>query len=182
MPWFVMGLIVAVLVAGGVASEAFKEEPPEPFETKGSRAVVVPTFDRARTVVVPPCSPETQINRANAASQIEVPGAVAVSLPKGPRSRAVVIPRCAAQVAASPGAPNVPSSAFVLAGGQQVSPSDDPDAPNPVTAGVRQQVTVASGSPVTTIVAAPCQGTAEATRTTVLSPEGNARIAIAPGC
>jgi hypothetical protein len=77
----------------------------------------------------------------------------------------------------------VPSSAFVLGPGSAVSSLDKvPKGSNPVAFGVRQQVTVPTGSPAATIVAAPCQGKAKTIKTTVLRPATGSSVAIAPGC
>jgi hypothetical protein len=181
IPWIVMGVLVVLFVAVGIAT---KKSTPKPFKTEGSRAVVLPAADRARTVVVPPCSPPTVITPANASAQIQVQGAVAVAIPQGAPPRTVVIPRCASTAAPSPGSANVPSGAFVLGPGETVSEvSTVPKGGDPVAFGIKTQVTVPAGSPVVTIVAAPCQGTPNAVKTTVLKPAaGPGGVAIAPGC
>ena len=58
LPFIVMGVLIVLFVAGGIA---FKKDKPKPFKTEGSRAVVLPAAERQRTVVVPPCSPQTVI-------------------------------------------------------------------------------------------------------------------------
>jgi hypothetical protein len=178
VPWIVAGVLVLVAVVAGVLVTSKKSEP---IKTEGSRAIVLPTSDRARTVVVAPCSPPTVITPATASSQIQVPGAIAVSLPRSAGARTVVIPRCAAKAAPSPGSPNIPSAAFVLGAGEQVSDKSDPKAKDPIAVGIKQQLTVPTASAVTTVVAAPCQGKATAPRTTVLKPTAGS-TAIAPGC
>jgi hypothetical protein len=178
--WIVMAVLLVLFVAVGIAS---KKSTPKPFKTVGARAVVMPTLDRPRTVVVPPCSPPTVIDASNAASQFQVPGAVAVTLPKGPAARVVVVPRCAAVAAPSPGALNVPSSAFVLKAGEAVSETETvPTGGDPIAFGIKHQVTLPTQSPVTTIVVPPCQGTATAVTTTVLKPLGGSGVAVAPNC
>jgi hypothetical protein len=176
-----MGVLIALLAAVGIAT---KKNTPKPFKTEGSLAVVLPAADRARTVVVPPCSPATVISAANAASQISVPGAVAVAVPQGAPPRTLVIPRCSARAAPSPGAANVPSALFVLGPGETVSAQPNvPKGGDPVAFGIKTQVTVPTGSPAVTIVAAPCQGKAAVVKTTVLKPAGGSGgVAIAPGC
>jgi hypothetical protein len=181
LPFIVMGVLILLFVVGGILA---KKEKPKPFKTQGSRAVVLPAADRARAVVVPPCSPPTVITPKNASVQIQVPGAVAVAIAKGAPARTVVIPRCSAVAAPSPGAANVPSSAFVLGPDKAVSEqSKVPKGGDPVAYGITQQVTLPPGSPATTIVAAPCQGKAKAVKTTVLKPAaGPGAVAIAPQC
>jgi hypothetical protein len=181
VPFIVMGTLILLFVVGGILA---KKEKPKPFKTEGSRAVVLPPGDRARQVVVPPCSPPTVITPRNASVQIQVPGAVAVAIPRGAPARTVVIPRCSAAAAPSPGAPNLPSGAFVLGPDKTVSDqSKVPKGGDPVAYGITQQVTLPTGSPATTIVAAPCQGKAKATKTTVLKPaRASGGVAIAPKC
>jgi hypothetical protein len=176
-----MGTLILLFVAGSIA---FKKSTPKPYKTEGSRAVVLPAADRMRSVVVPPCSPPTVISAANASAQISVPGAVAVAIPQGAPPRTVVIPRCSAKAAPIPGGTNIPSAAFVLGPGETVSEvAKVPKGGDPVAFGIKTQVTVPTGSPVTTIVAAPCQGKASTVKTTVLNPApGSGGVAIAPGC
>lgn len=181
LPLIVCGVLIALFVAAGIAS---KKSTPKPFQLQGSRAVVLPAADRLRSVVVPPCSPPTVITPQNAATQIQVQGAVAIAIPKGAPTRTIVIPRCSAKAAPSPGGANVPSSAFVLGPGEVVSEvSTVPKGGDPIAFGVKNQITVPAGSPATTIVAAPCQTTAPAVKTTVLKPsDSSGTVAIAPGC
>jgi hypothetical protein len=181
LPFIVMGALIVLFVAGGIA---FKKDKPKPFKTEGSRAVVLPAGDRQRAVVVPPCSPRTVITAENAATQLQVPGAVGVAIPKGAPPRTIVIPRCSAKVAPSPGSANVPSGAFVLGPGKTVSDvSKVPKGGDPVAFGITQQLTVPTNSPAVTVVAAPCQGKAKTERTTVLKPAGGSGgVAIAPEC
>ena len=181
LPFIVMGVLIVLFVAGGIA---FKKEKPKPFKTEGSRAVVLPAGDRQRIVVVPPCSPPTVITAKNASTQIQVPGAVAVAIPKGAPPRTVVIPRCSAKVAPSPGSANVPSGAFVLGPGRTVSDvSKVPKGGDPVAFGIKEQLTVPTNSPAVMMVAAPCQGKTKTEKTTVLKPaQGSGGVAIAPEC
>ncbi len=181
VPWIVMGGLILVFVVAGVAASTKSKT--KPFKLEGSRAVVVPTSDRPRTVVVAPCSPAVAITQANATTITQVPGSLAVSFPGGGTSRTIVIPRCEARAAPQPGIANTPSSAFVLGPGGVVSSAEKvPKGSNPVAFGVKQQVTVPTGSPTTLIVAAPCQGKAKAIKTTVLKPAAGSTAAIAPGC
>jgi hypothetical protein len=179
MPLIIIGVLVVLFAAAGIASQKSK---PKPFKTEGSRAVVLPAGDRARFVVVPPCSPPTVITAENASSQISVPGAVAVGIPQGAPPRTVVIPRCGATAAPVPGGPNVPSAAFVLGPGKQVSAvSKVPKGGDPIAYGINAQITVPTGSPVTTIVARQCDGKAKTEKTTVLKPSAGG-VAVAPRC
>ena len=181
LPFIVMGVLIVLFVVGGILA---KKEKPKPFKTEGSRAVVLPAGDRKRVVVVPPCSPPTVITPRNASTQIQVPGSVAVAIVRGAPARTIVIPRCSAVAAPSPGAPNIPSSAFVLGPDKTVfDTSKVPKGGDPVAYGITQQVQLPSGSPATTVVAAPCQGKAKVEKTTILKPAANSGgVAIAPQC
>jgi hypothetical protein len=181
LPLIVMGVLILAFVVGGILA---KKEKPKPFKTEGSRAVVLPAGDRKRTVVVPPCSPPTVITPKNASAQIQVQGAVAVAIARGAPARTIVIPRCSAAAAPSPGAPNIPSSAFVLGPDKTVfDVSKVPKGGDPVAYGITQQVQLPAGSRATTVIAAPCQGKAKVEKTTVLKPAaGSGGVAIAPPC
>src|SRR3954451_6423383 len=176
-----MGVLILLFVVGGILA---KKEKPKPFKTEGSRAVVLPAGDRKRVGVGPPCSPPTVITPRNASTQLQVPGAVAVAIALGAPARTIVIPRCSAKAAPSPGAANIPSGAFVLGPGKTVfDVSKVPKGGDPVAYGITQQVQLPSGSPATTVIAAPCQGKAKAEKTTVLKPAaGSGGVAIAPQC
>jgi hypothetical protein len=181
LPFIVMGTLILLFVVGGILA---KKEKPKPFKTEGSRAVVLPAGDRKRTVVVPPCSPPTVITPRNASTQIAVPGSVAVSIPRGAPARTVVIPRCSAVAAPAPGAPNIPSGAFVLGPDKTVfDVAKVPKGGDPVAYGIKQQVQLPAGSPATMVVASPCQGKAKVEKTTILKPAaGSGGVAIAKQC
>jgi hypothetical protein len=181
LPLIICGVLI--LLFGGV-SALNKKSKPKPFKTEGSRAVVLPAGDRQRIVVVPPCSPQTVVNEANASSIISVPGVVAVGIPKGGEPHTIVIPLCSAKAAPAPGSANIPSSAFVLGPGKQVfDVSQVPKGADPVAYGIKEQIQIPAGSKISTVVAAPCQNKASAEKTTVLSPDGpDGSIAIAPKC
>ena len=181
IPFIIMGVLIVLFVAIGIAS---KKEKAKPFKTEGSRAVVLPPGDRARTVIVTPCSPPTVVNAANAAEQLAVPGAVAVTIPEGAPGRTVVIPRCPARSAPVPGGTNVPSAAFVLGPGKAVVDTEKvPPGGDPVAYGIKAQVTLPPNSPATKVVARPCLGKVKVEKTTVLKPAGGSGgVAIAPDC
>jgi hypothetical protein len=181
IPFIIMAVLIAAFAAVGIASHKSK---PKPFKTEGSRAVVLPAGDHARTVVVTPCSPPTVVNAANAAEQISVPGSVAVTVPEGAPTRTVVIPQCPVVSAPKPGALNVPSAAFVLGPGKQAFDTDKvPKGGDPLAYHVKSQVTLPPDSPATTVVARPCLKKVKAERTTILKPAGGSGgVAIAPDC
>jgi hypothetical protein len=181
VPVIIGVVMILVFAAVGIAS---KKSKPKPYKTEGSRAVVLPAGDRQRVVVVPPCSPRTVTNEQNASSLISVPGVVAVALPKGAPARTIVIPRCSSVAAPMPGAPNIPSSAFVLGPGATVSDAEKvPKGSDPVAFGIKHQVQIPTGSSITTVVVPPCLTKTPAEKVSVLSPRGaGGKVAIAPDC
>lgn len=93
MQFAVIGALVALMVIGAIAYEVGKGEPPPmpppPPPPDNARALLVPTDDSARLIVIPPCGvpPVTD-------GQQTRPGTVRLRLPQGPESRAVIVPNC----------------------------------------------------------------------------------------
>ena len=179
VPWIVIAALIVVL--GGLAI-AMKKGGTKSV-TEGARAITVPVADRARTVVVPPCNPPTEINQANASAQAQVTGATVVELPRGGAERTVVVPLCGRAFAGT-GAPNVPSSAFVLAPGKAVSEEKPGPTGDPLAKGIKSQLLVPTGSPVRTVIAPPCQNKKKGAEVNslVLKPPSGSTIAVAPPC
>src|SRR5919112_2060663 len=120
LPLMIGAGLVVLFVALSFAFQKAKKK--TVVKTEGSRAVVLPAADRARTVVVPHCSPPTVITPENASNQFKVPGAVSLTIPQGAPPRTLVIPRCAAKLnPPTPGAPNRPSAVFLIGAGEAVS-------------------------------------------------------------
>lgn len=170
--------ILGVVVAGATKSK--KSTPPEP----GVRALVLPTVDAARTVVVPPCRTGTKITARNVAAQLETPGATVVRLPPAKQPRVLLIPRCSAstsEAGAETIAP-VPSSLFVLTTGAKNATATIGSS-GKGTVKPRSQLIVPSASTGRTVVVPPCGGPDRAKRAIVLSPTaGSPTALIAPRC
>jgi hypothetical protein len=168
---FVVG---SMLVGGGKSKSAAGDE--------GIRALVVPTADRARTVVVPPCGTGTNITARNVAAQIETPGATVVQLPQGKRARVVLIPRCGASKSGAATAAQVPSSLFVLTIGAKTAAGTTGSA-GAGTLQPKWQLIVPTASQAQMVVVPPCTKGGRADRTTVLIPRAESPTAlIAPRC
>jgi hypothetical protein len=107
-----------------------------------------------------------------------------VGIPAGAPPRTIIVPRCSAKAAPMPGGVNRPSAAFVLGAGKQVSALEKvPKGGDPIAYGIKAQITIPSGSPITTIVAPQCDGKATAEKTTVLNPvSGSKTVAVADRC
>lgn len=118
-PFIVIAGLILILVAGTFASEALKGAS---TANQGTRAVIVPTTDRARAVVVPACNTGVRITPAGAAGEAGMIGATVVALPRASGDRVVLVPRCSKLngVGAS-GTLSLPSAAFVLKIGTRIS-------------------------------------------------------------
>jgi hypothetical protein len=175
---FVVGGIVAG--AGGGKGKA------KPKSTGSARAVVVPTDDRARTIVVPPCSAPTDGAIRRSGARTAIPGATTVELPRGPGLRTVLVPHCSpANRAGVVGKGDLPSAAFVLAAGAR-PPTGSAGTPirSAGATSIQSQVIVPAGSETATIVVPPCsEGSGKRRGDVVLRPEAtNSGAVIAPSC
>jgi hypothetical protein len=168
--WYVMAALLVLLAGGAIAAGKKKGG----SAAKGGRAVLVPTGDRARTVVVPPCGTGVAVTQSNAAQQAETTGATRVTIPQRPGIRVVVVPRCPARTGGT-----LPSAAFVLAEGAKVPVKGDKAARNPVVQDLRSEVVVPQSSPATTIVVPACSAKADKGSSVVV---GQSAIAVAPPC
>lgn len=177
-------LIVVLVIAGTVGSSSSKKSS---TVNQGTRAVIVPTTDAVRTVVVPPCGTGTDVLSANAAAIMNTAGTTSVELPQGTGVRVVLVPKCGAGQAGSAGITNLPSAVFVPRPGATLpavgtgSSASSSQAAAPQDA--QLQVTVPNGSPIKTIIVAPCEkahvsGPAEQ----VLSAANRSTTAVAPPC
>jgi hypothetical protein len=181
----IVALIVILAIGAAVGSKSSKVS----AITAGMRAVIVPSADAARTVVVPPCGTGANVISANPTVTRNTPGAITVELPQGLGRRVVLIPKCTGATAGATPASEVPSGAFVTTQGTAVPPlgpsrsvsSSSSQAAAPITA--QLQLAVPDGSPIRTIIVTPCEkvhdtGPAEQ----FLGTTGRSTTAIAPSC
>jgi hypothetical protein len=136
--------MIAAFVVGGLAVGTKKKSASAKIQA-GVRAVIVPTADTPRRVVVGPCEAPARLTVRNVAAGRPTPGATTVELPRSPGTRAVVVPGCRAGL--GPGA-NLASAVFVPKPGALTgtSPGGRP----------QSRVLVPTGSEATTIVVPPC--------------------------
>jgi hypothetical protein len=140
-------LLAAAALAGGSGS---KKKAPTRTTLPGSRAVLVPTADRERTVVVPACNTPPEETRRDVERGEPTLGAAVIGLPRTPGVRTLLVAKCLAETAAEANGPlNPPSAVFVL-------PVGSPTNGSPTTFGAESQVIVPNESPVTTVVVPPC--------------------------
>lgn len=183
--WIVLFALLVLLVGGslikGTGSSSSQVN-------EGTRAVVVPTSDAARTVIVPPCGTGSPVSSGGTANAL-VTGATVVGLPQGTGVRMVIVPRCAAGSGASGGLSLLPSAAFVprpntpvpALGAKSASGSSGPVVGDPTAATSQLQVT--AGSDVRTVVVPPCTGKSTGPADSILaSAPGSPGVALAPGC
>src|SRR5437763_8255796 len=167
-------MVALLVLLGGIAIAVGKKK--GGTAAQGGRAVLVPTADGARTVVVPPCATGVAVTEANASSQASTTGATRVQVPQGTGPRVVVVPRCPPKAGGS-----LPSAAFVLGPGAKIPAKGDKAARNPVVQDLRSEVIVPASSPAKTIVVPPCSTKANKGSSVVVGKPG-ADIAVAPPC
>jgi len=179
-------LIVALIVGAEIAKKPSAVSAVSP----GTRAVVVPTADAARTVVVPPCGTGTTVASSTASVATSTPGAVVVQFPQGQGTRLVLTPQWAAAPPGQAATNDLPAAGFVrkagttpppIGTGKSVSTSSSSSAGAPQSA--QFQVSVPAGSPIRTVVVTPCQrlkgsGPAEE----ILGTTSGSTTAVAPAC
>ena len=187
--YWVIGTIVALFVIGGLAIG--KKEPPKPGQPPAppnARAIVVPTDDAARTIVVSPCQTNVEETAKDAEDETSTPNTVRVELPRGSGDRAVFVPHCSPQSGGV--SSGRPAAAFILPMGSKSKTLQMP----PLNA--ESQLLVQTDSEARTVVVPPCTGQigGEAGRPApeieggreqdvVLEPEEQgSELAVAPQC
>jgi hypothetical protein len=185
VPVAVAAGLVVVFVAGAFLTQAFKGSKPA---DRTSRAVIVPTGDRARMVVVPPCATGVRVAASTAAGQMRTLGATTIQLPQAPGFRVLVVPRCGAGRAGTTGTSPFPSAVFVLREGTRIKAGRPANGSTTPTKGVLSQLIVPTGSEARTIVVPQCTRPATTSkagngRGVVLTPRpAHPNTAIAPPC
>lgn len=182
-----MALLV-VLVAGYAIVKS--TETKVSLAIVGMRAVVLPTGDATRTVVVAPCGTGASVLSANAGAVSQTTGATSIVLPQGTGERIVLVPACSGGQGGSAGSTTLPSSAFVLAPGTPIPPIGAAQASTSsssqeagVTTSAQFELTVPNRSPIRTVVLTPCEKANPSTPAQqLLIPTGNPSTAVAPTC
>lgn len=181
--------LIVVLIAGYAIVKSVTSNKSSPAIV-GMRAVVMPTGDATRTVVVAPCGTGASVLSANAVAVSQTTGATTILLPQGTGERIVLVPGCSGGHAGFTGLTQLPSSAFVLAPGTPVPPIGAAQASTSnssteagVTTSAQFELTVPTGSPIRTVVLTPCEKANPSTPAQqLLIPTGNSSVAVAPTC
>ncbi len=153
----------------------------------GMRAVIIPTNDAARTVVVPPCGTGAGEEDNPTLAQTTA-GVVTFELPQGFGTRIVLVPRCSGRQGGAANPNNLPSAAFVdrpgtgippIGPGNSISNSSSVEPGEPNTA--EFQVTVPNGSAIRTVIVPPCLHTLGPAQV-LLGNTSDSPVAVAPAC
>jgi hypothetical protein len=184
VPWVIGAVMILVFVAVALVAGGKKSSTPKADPGAGVRAVLVPTADEARTIVVPPCEAVKTLTARNASTQRRTTGATTVELPRRPGARTVLVPRCTTGKGVAPsGKVSLPSAAYVLEIGAEVTPAKAPKAKSGVPPPAAEQVIVPRRSAARTIVVPPCSGKGAKGRAAVVgAPAPGSDIALAPRC
>jgi hypothetical protein len=187
----IMGAVLALFVIGGIALGTKKpdEEAEPPLPPGNARALVLPTDDAARTVVVAPCGTDPKDSADDAREDRATPNTVRLEFPRGGGDRALLVPDCSPRAGVSATA-RLPSAAFILPVGTKENSLQVP----PLRA--ESQALVPQGGKARTVVISPCTGQlggeagkpapsreGGANQDAVLEPEeGQGDLVVAPLC
>lgn len=153
---FIIMAAVAVLFAlAAITLGKTKEEkmPPPPFPPGNARALVMPTDDAPRTVVVAPCGTDPQETARDAREDRSTPNTVRFEFPKGGGDRALLVPDCSPQSGSSSAAAGkTPAAAFVLPVGTRENRLQSPLLRS------ESQLLVPKEGKAKTVVLGPCTG------------------------
>lgn len=184
-PYFwVMIVLGALLAAAALAGGSSKTKTTTRATLAGARAVLVPTGDRQRTVVVPACNTPPEATQRDVENGKTTLGAAVIGLPKGSGERTLLVARCQSATGAGANGPeNVPSAVFVL-------PVGSPTNGASLTPAGESQVIVPNASPATTVVVPPCPavgatggaGSARGPALIVKPTKPGSTVAVAPQC
>jgi len=149
----IMAVVAALFIIVGLAVGKKKEEAMEPKPLPGNaRALVLPTDDDSRTVVIAPCGTDPEDSARDAREDRSTPNTVRLQFPRGGGDRALLVPDCSPQAGASGSTSGLPAAAFVLPVGTRENRLEVP----PLRA--ESQLVVPQEGAAKTIVVSPCTG------------------------
>ena len=187
----IMATVAALFLLVGVLQGKKKEEAMKPKPLPGNaRALVLPSDDAARTVVVAPCNTNPEETAEDAREDRATPNTVRLEFPRGGGDRALLVPDCSPKAGVSGSSSGLPAAAFVLPVGARDNRLEIP----PLRS--ESQVLVPQEGKARTVVISPCTGqlggeagrpspsrAGGANQDAVLEPEeGQGDLVIAPLC
>jgi hypothetical protein len=183
----IVGLIIVLVAGYAIAKSTSGSSSTTSSVEPGTRAVVVPTADAARIVVVAPCGTGANGLSSNATAVMDTTGSISLQLPQGYGNRVILIPKCSGGQGGAAGTSELPSAAFVTGPGTRVPPIGSPSHTTSPQAGAPNSaqfvLTVPSGSTIRTIVLGPCQKERPSGPSQqILSAADGSSTAVAPAC
>jgi len=187
----IMATVAALFLIVGLLVGKKKEEAMKPVPLPGNaRALVVPTDDAARTVVIAPCGTDPTETARDTREERATPNTVRFQFPKGGGDRALLVPDCSPKAGVSGGRSGTPAAAFVLPVGTRENRLQVP----PLRA--ESQLLVPQKGEARTVVVGPCTNeiggeagkpapsrSGGANQDAVLEPEqGQGDLVTAPNC
>ncbi len=148
----IMIAIAAIFIIGGLAVGKKKTSTEPPLPPGNARALVLPTDDDPRTVVIAPCNTDPEETARDAREDQATPNTVRLTFPRGGGDRALLVPDCSPQAGVSGSTSGVPAAAFVLPVGTRENRLQVP----PLRA--ESQLVVPQEGQAKTIVMTPCTG------------------------
>lgn len=152
--FIIMATVALLFIVAGLAIGKKKEEKQKEMIVPASpaRALVVPTDDAPRTVIVAPCGTNAAETADDAREDKATPNTIRFEFPRGGGDRAVLIPDCTPQTGVSASATGIPAAAFVLTVGSRENRLDVP------LVRAESQLVVPNGGKARTVVLGPCSG------------------------
>jgi hypothetical protein len=151
---WIMLTIGALFLIGGLTLGPKKSEPPKepPLPPGNARALVVPSDDARRTVVIAPCGTDPAETARQARQNESTPNSIRFDFPREGGDRAVMVPDCSPQAGVSGANKGLPAAALVLPVGTKERSLQMP------FIRAESQAIVPAGSEARTIVISPCTG------------------------
>jgi hypothetical protein len=188
--WIMLVVGAIFLVVGVAAGKKESESTEPPLPPGNARAVVMPTGDSARTVVIAPCGTDPDETAGDAREDRATPNTVRLEFPRGGGDRALLVPDCSPHAGVSGQRSGFPAAAFVLPVGTRERHLQVP----PLRA--ESQLLVPKDGKAKTVVVTPCTGQiggesgkpspsreGGANQDAVLEPEeGQGDLVVAPLC
>jgi hypothetical protein len=150
--FIIMAVVALIFLIGGLAVGTKEPSTTPPLPPANARALVVPTDDAARTVVVAPCGTDAAETARQQRADKATPNSVRFEFPRGSGDRAVLIPDCSPQAGVSASTGSTPAAAFVLPVGTRENRLQIP----PLRA--ESQLLVPKDGKAKTVVLGPCSG------------------------